>query len=224
MNSNKIFAFLKELKKNNNKEWFTANKSRYEEIQEDLLGFVGAVLSKLEIIDKSLKGIQPKDCLFRIYKDVRFSKDKTPYKTGIGIYMKRGGKKFDGPGYYIHIEPGESFIGAGYYMPTPEHLFKIRDSIASNPDSIKKILSDKNYKKEFGSEFHGEKLKTVPRGFAKDHPDAELLKFKNYAVVKKLNDSDVFDKKFLDTCIQAFKAAYPFNNYIMDVIDRKKSS
>jgi|JI8StandDraft_1071087.scaffolds.fasta_scaffold11360_7 uncharacterized protein (TIGR02453 family) len=212
------FQFLKELRNNNNRDWFLANKSTFNDIQNELIVLTGAFLSEIETFDKSVKGIQPKDCIFRIYKDVRFSKDKSPYKTNLGIFMKGGGKMSPGAGYYFHIEPSNSLLGGGCYEPDSKSLQKIRESILKNPEGLKKIIQTKPFQKEFGSEFYGEKLKTAPKGFAKDHPEIELLKYKSYAVIRNLKDSDLLSKTFFKDSIQSFKLVHTLNQYLDKIL------
>lgn len=214
----KIFSFLKELNQNNNREWFQNKKDLFNEIQIELIVIAGTLLSEIEKFDKSLKGINPKDCIFRIYKDVRFSKDKSPYKTNLGIFMKSGGRKTIGAGYYLHIEPSKSMLGCGIYEPDSITLNKIRNSLSLNAKNIKKIILSPSFIKEFGTEFHGEKLKSAPKGFAKDHPEIELLKYKSFAAIKVLKDSELLSKTFLQSCINSYKIAFPLNAYLNHII------
>src|SRR6185436_17723592 len=142
--------FLKALKKNNNKEWFDKNKDKYLAAKENVEGFVDELIKSISTFDKGLMGLRAKDCVFRIYRDVRFAKDKRPYKTNLGASISAGGKKAEVAGYYIHIEPGKSLIAGGRWMPSSDHLKKIRQEIDYNGKKIKKILNDENFKKEFG--------------------------------------------------------------------------
>lgn len=184
--SKNVLSFLSELKIYNNRDWFLENKKRFNEIQSELIILTGYFLSEIEKFDKTVKGVDPKSCIFRIYKDVRFSKDKSPYKTHFGIFIRGGGKKIDGTGYYLHLEPDGSLVGGGCYQPDPKSLFKIRERIISDMNVFRKIINDRKFVQDFGTEFYAEKLKTAPKGFAKDNPMIELLKYKGFAVAKKL--------------------------------------
>ena len=155
--------FLKDLKKNNNKDWFDANRARYEQAKAEYLVFVEQVLDKMKIINPSLQEIQPKQCLFRINRDVRFSKNKEPYKTNFGASFSKGGKKVQCAGYYFHLEPGGSFIGGGFWMPMAPELKKIRMEIDYNLDEFNAIISNKTFKKLFTSLNQDEKLSRPPQ-------------------------------------------------------------
>lgn len=205
--------FLKELKDNNNKEWFQMNKEKFEKAFENINNLTEHLIAEIEKFDKSVKGLQAKDCLFRIYKDVRFSKDKTPYKTNFGAFIKKGGKKDKGAGYYIHIENGASFIAGGSYCPESKDLNLIRESIAKDAKPLKKILENPIFKSEFG-ELVGEKVKTVPKGFDKNHPNIDLLRFKSYIVMKKLSNKQLTSKDLKDFCLNNFKILFPLNEYL----------
>lgn len=143
----KTFAFLKALKKNNNRDWFNDHKSEYENAKDNVLGFIQELVVAFSTFDSSLRGLEAKDCLFRIYRDTRFSKDKTPYKTNLGASINAGGKKSMGPGYYVHLEPGGSFIAGGIWMPPADEVKKIRQEIDYNGKDLKKILTNLRSKK-----------------------------------------------------------------------------
>ncbi|TGK79179.1 DUF2461 domain-containing protein [Leptospira noumeaensis] len=219
--SKTIFNYLSELKLNNNRNWFIENKDRFTEIQSELVSLTGYFLSEIEKFDKNLKGVDPKSCIFRIYKDVRFSKDKSPYKTHFGIFMRGGNRKIEGTGYYLHIEPGESLLGGGCYMPDPKSLFKIRERIVSDTKSFRKILDNKKFVQNFGTTFYADKLKTAPKGFAKDHPALDFLKYKGFAVGKKIKNSDLTSNHFMDDAIQSFRTIYPLNQFLEEAMAKK---
>ncbi|MFZ7122370.1 MAG: DUF2461 domain-containing protein, partial [Bacteroidota bacterium] len=166
----KTFAFLKALKKNNNRDWFNDHKSEYENAKDNVLGFIQELVVAFSTFDSSLRGLEAKDCLFRIYRDTRFSKDKTPYKTNLGASINAGGKKSMGPGYYVHLEPGGSFIAGGIWMPPADEVKKIRQEIDYNGKDLKKILTKPSFKKAFGGLSREHALKTAPKGYPKDHP------------------------------------------------------
>jgi uncharacterized protein (TIGR02453 family) len=218
MNLPLILKFLKDIAKNNNREWFEKNKARYLEVKEKYEDFLEALHKELLKFDESLAGLNPRKLGFRIYRDVRFSKDKRPYKVNMGAGFSPGGKMMQEPGYYIHIEPGKSFIAGGMYMPTPENLAKIRQEIDYNSKSILKILNDKSFKKLFEGLDDFDKLKTMPKGYPKDHPQIELLKHKSYIVSHQFTDKEVTDKKFISNVAAACKQIKKLNDYLIGAI------
>lgn len=213
-----ILKFLKDIAKNNNREWFEKNKVRYLEAKEKYEDFLEMFHKELVKFDEGLAGLNPRKLGFRIYRDVRFSKDKRPYKVNMGAGFSPGGKMMQEPGYYIHIEPGKSFIAGGMYMPTPENLAKIRQEIDYNSKSILKILNDKSFKKLFNALDDFDKLKTMPKGYPKDHPQSELLKHKSYIVSHSLTDKEVTDKKFVATLAAACKQIKKLNDFLSGAV------
>jgi len=216
--SSKIISFLKELKKNNDREWFKANKDKYDEARAEFVTMVEYLIRALSSFNPAIKNLEPKDAIFRIYRDVRFSKDKSPYKTQMGAYMAPGGRKSPYAGYYIHIEPGNSFIAGGSYCPPNDILKKIRSEIFFNVDEFKKLI-DNNKFKELFQEIQGSKLVRPPVGFPKDFEDIDLLKFKDYTIFNPVDDSTVCDSGFPDKAIKVFKAMNPFNDFLNRAID-----
>ncbi len=210
--------FLKNLKENNDKVWFGNHKDEYLKVAEEFLFLTELLISKIEKFDKSIKGISAKNCIFRIYRDVRFAKDKSPFKTNFGAFIKQGGKNSPGAGYYIHIEPEKSMLGGGIYMPPSDVLFKIRNSILKDSKPLKKILKDKEFQKTFGEIYKEDKLKTAPRGIPKDHPDLDLLTHKHYTIVKTLSDKEVTSKNFTRDAEETFNLMRPFNFYLNSII------
>lgn len=218
MNSGKIvLQFLTDLSGNNNREWMQANKPRYEEAKGLFEVMVGEVIAGCEAFDPSLAGLTPKNCTFRINRDIRFSQDKRPYKTNFGAYLAEGGKKSDKGGYYFQLQPGGSFVGGGVYMPQSDHLAAIRQEIDYNPEPLHYILNDVSFKKYYGS-MQGEKLKTAPKGYASDHPDIEMLKHKSFIVTKALSDIEVMVDDFSLGIVNAFKLMKPFKDYLISAI------
>ncbi len=213
-----VLKFLKTITKNNNREWFEKNKSQFLEAKEKFEDFLEALHKELVKFDDGLAGLNARKLGFRIYRDVRFSKDKRPYKVNMGAGFSPGGKMMQEPGYYIHIEPGKSFIAGGMYMPTPENLAKIRQEIDYNPKSISKILNDKSFKELFDGLDDFDKLKTMPKGYPKDHPQIELLKHKSYIVSHSLTDKEVTDKKFVATIGKACKQIKKLNDFLSGAI------
>jgi uncharacterized protein (TIGR02453 family) len=219
--SKPTFKFLAELKKNNNRDWFAANKEKFEVIKSDFDTFIAALLRSIAKFDPPIGHVQPKDCIFRIYRDVRFSKDKSPYKTHLGAYITPTGKKtevHEKAGYYIHIEPGASMLAGGAYGPEPNWLKAIRQEIDYNSEEFRKILNHKKYKTYFGT-LEGEKLSRLPKGYREDHPDIELLKHKSYLSVHHLKDKDVLSETFLKHCTDVFKTMQPFNQFLNRTLD-----
>lgn len=216
-----IFKFLEDLKINNNKEWFLDHKLLFDGYQKELIYYTAMLLSGIGKFDSSLKGVDPKSCIFRIYKDVRFSKDKCPYKTHFGIFMRGGGRKIEGTGYYLHIEPNESLLGGGCYQPDSHSLFKIRNKIANDSNRFRKIINDPKFQETFGNTFYAEKVKTVPRGFAKEHPMIDILKYKGFAVARKLKNIDLTSKLSSEDIVKLFGVVYPLNQFLDQALDRK---
>jgi len=211
--------FLKSLAKNNDKVWFDEHKSEYQQAKEDYESVVQQILDGLSKQDPAIAGLQVKDCTFRIYKDVRFSKDKTPYKTNMGAGFSPNGKLVQEPGYYLHIEPGnKSFVAGGIYMPDAPNLSKIRQEIDYNGDKLEKIMKDKKFKKWFKDLDTIDKLKTMPKGYSADNPRIELLKHKSYIVSYPFTDTQVKDKKFLKNIIEVMKAIRPLNEFLKEAI------
>jgi uncharacterized protein (TIGR02453 family) len=214
MNTQGILNFLNELKDNNQKAWFDANKKTYETAKKDFEAIVKYLIEEVISFDKDIEGMEPKNCIFRINRDVRFSADKSPYKTNFGASIQKGGRKSGLGGYYIHLQPGgESFLAGGIYMPMPPELAKIRQEIDYNGTEIKAILADKDFVKYFG-ELWGEKVKTAPKGYKADHPEIELLKQKSFIAFCKLSDKEVLAPKFIESVIPIFKAMKPLNDFL----------
>ena len=206
--------FLKKLKKNNNRDWFNKNKKLYEDAKYDFEIFVFELIQKISEFDESVSGLEPKDCIFRIYKDVRFSKDKSPYKTNMGASINKGSRKVPTAGYYVHIDPKECFLAGGLYMPMPDKLLLVRTAIYNNLKGLEKIINNKEFKKYFKEVWGGDKLKTAPKGFDKEHPSIEYLKNKNFIVFSNVSEGKVLSKNYTDYAVKAFKAMKPFNDYL----------
>jgi len=220
MITNKTLSFLKDLSKQNNRDWFNKNKPRFEEANTEFKNFVGALIREVVRFDKGVANLEPKDCVFRIYRDVRFSKDKSPYKNHFGAHIIAGGKKSEGmrAGYYMHLSPGECFLAGGAHMPPSEWINAIRKEIHFNAKELKKIINEKDFKKYFGK-ITGEKLSSVPRGYDKTHPEIELLKHKSFLAVHNMNEKQVTSKDFLSHCAKVFKAMKPFDKFLNQSMD-----
>lgn len=213
------FSFLKALKKNNNRDWFNGHRPEYESAKANVHEFVQELIAALSSFDTRLMGLEAKDCVFRIFRDTRFSKNKLPYKTNMGASIHAGGKKVIGPGYYVHLEPGGSFIAGGIWMPPAEELRKIRQEIDYNGKELKKILAKSSFKKAFGSLSNEHTLKNAPKGYAKDHPDIELLKLNSFIVWKDLPDSEVLGAKAIKTFSGYGKEMKPLLEFLKTALD-----
>ena len=211
--------FLKVLKKNNSKEWFDQNRKAYEQAKENYLDFVGEILGKMKKIDNSLTDLEPKQCVFRINRDVRFSKNKEPYKTNMGASFSKGGKKIQCAGYYFHLEPGASFIGGGFWMPMAPELNKIRQEIDYNVDAFNKIINKKKFKASFGSLSESEKLSRPPKGYEADNPAIELLKLKSFVVMTSVKDSELTGKELASLVVDHFETMMPLIDFLNKAID-----
>ena len=218
MDFNHILKFLKDIAKNNDRDWFEKNKPRYLQAKEAFEDFLESVHKELLKFDESLAGLNPRKLGFRIYRDVRFSKDKLPYKVNMGAGFSPGGKMLQEPGYYIHIEPGKSFVAGGLYMPDSGNLAKVRQEVDYNTKGFLKILNDKKFKKYFKELDDFDKVKTSPKGYPKDHPSIELLKHKSYIVSHYFTDTQVKDKKFVKMVAEACKVVKPLNDFLSEAI------
>ncbi len=211
--------FLKKLKINNNREWFDSNKSEYLASKEIFEEFVSELIKGINKFDKKVSlDLKPKDCTFRIYKDVRFSKDKTPYKNNMSASINPGGKKSNIPGYYFHLEPDGCFLAGGVYMPMPDVLKAIRQEIDYNPLPLINVLKSASFKKEFNGLDEEDKLKNPPKGFNKDHAHSEILKNKHFIVSRKFENKVILIKEGLSKTLDSFKAMYPFLDYLRKAI------
>jgi len=211
--SPKTLDFLKKLHKNNNREWFTENKHLYTESQQNVIAFLEDLLKKMSEFDEELAKIDAKKSLFRIYRDTRFSKDKIPYKTNFGASLGMGKGSQKG-GYYLHLEPGKSFIAGGIYMPEPAVLKELRKEISLYGNEFLAILNNKEFKKHFPELDQDDKLKKIPQGFEKEDPMAEFLKLKNFIVVYYLKDEEILNKDAAKNLTKIFKLMKPLNNFL----------
>ncbi len=210
--------FLKTLKDNNYREWFNENKAWYERARADVEQLAGETIDAIGTFDSEIRLLEAKKCLFRIYRDVRFSPDKSPYKSHFGaIFRPRTMEKSSG--YYLHIDSDESFISCGHYMLTPEQLKKMRRGIYSDFDMFKEIINEKNFKKEFGDLFRDEdSLQRVPNGFDKEHLAAEYMKLKRFYVVKPLTEEQLLSKDLVKYIAEMYKLMQPLSNFLNDIL------
>jgi uncharacterized protein (TIGR02453 family) len=214
--------FLKDLKRNNNKPWFDKNRKVYETAKADFARFIQSVIDQHSKKDPSIKNLLAKDCMFRINRDIRFSKDKSPYKSNFGASINKGGRKaMNSAGYYFHLEPGGSFTGGGIYMPMPDDLKKVRQEIDYNFAGFKKIIGAKKFKSIYGdldksAEFL---LSRVPKGYQPDNPAAEYLKLKSYIAMVKVSDTDLTSKDLVKKTVAAFEALQPILFFINNSVE-----
>ena len=210
-------GFLKKLEKNNNRDWFNANKSAFVKANDNVIAVTGELLNRISKFDPSVSGIDPKSCVFRIYRDVRFSKDKSPYKTNLGAFIAPGGKKAMLPGYYFHIQPGMFFAAAGKHLPDSPELLKIRNAIVANTKEFLKIVENRKFSDRFG-DLDGDRLSRPPKGFPADHPAIEYLKLKSFTVSEPFTARDVTSTDYPKKLTDSFKAAYPLIGFLRQAL------
>jgi uncharacterized protein (TIGR02453 family) len=207
--------FLKDLSKNNNKPWFDAHRKQYDAAKKDFESFIQTIIDKHAKQDETIRDLTAKNCLFRINRDIRFSKDKTPYKTNMGASINRGGRKSIYAGYYFHCQPGESFVGGGIWMPMPAETKKVRQEIDYCFDEFRKIIESKKFKNVYGDLYKEEvSLSRVPQGFDKDHPAADYLKLKSWIAMQSLKDADLTSKELVKKTLVAFETLQPMLQFI----------
>jgi uncharacterized protein (TIGR02453 family) len=211
------FDFLSDLKKNNNRDWFTEHKARYQDAHQNVIAFMDALITEMKKVD-NIENESGKKSMFRIYRDVRFSKDKSPYKTALSGSLKRATQWLRG-GYYIHIEPDNVFLGVGFWNPNSSDLKLIRDEIAHDAQPLRNILNDPAFSKTWGA-LKGDQVKTAPKGFAKDHPAIDLLRFKAFTFMKPFADIEAQSDDFLYEVVRAFLEVRPFLDYMSEVLTR----
>ncbi|MBL7883286.1 MAG: DUF2461 domain-containing protein [Bacteroidia bacterium] len=211
--------FLSKLKNNNSKEWFDKNRPTYELIKVEFKNFVQDLIVAISKFDSSVKHLEAKNCVFRINRDVRFSNDKSPYKTNIGAYMSPEGKKSFSAGYYIHIQPNNCFLASGMWMPPAPQLIAVRQEIDYNADEFRKIVSCQKFISHFKTLSQEDKVKTSPKGYDKAHPEIEFLKLKSFIAIKSIKDKEVLSKTFIKNCAESFEEAYPLNQFLRRACD-----
>ena len=220
MDIDNILRFLSELKVNNNREWFAENKAWYDQVRTGFEQMCKELITEISTFDDPIKHVEVKECVFRIYRDTRFSNDKTPYKTHFGVYIaSAGGRKSQHAGYYLHLDPTGCFISTGVWCPDPAVLKALRQSVYDNIDELNEIRNRPEFSQYFKGFFEEDKLKTVPRGFPKDFPDAELLKLKHYLVDYQLDETILHAPDFVSQVARIAKCAYPFNQFLNYTVD-----
>lgn len=208
--------YLKSLKRNNNKTWFDAHREQYEAARIDFSNFIQLVIDAIQKKDTTITGLTSRDCMFRINRDIRFSKDKTPYKSHFGASIKRGGRKSIFAGYYFHLEPGNSFVGGGLWMPEPAQLKNLRQEIDYNWDEFRSLLSDRNFRKVYKNLFTGGEvsLSTMPKGYDKENPAATYLRLKSYIAERPVSDEELIRSSLHKKTVAAYEALQPLLNFV----------
>ena len=214
-----ILNFLVALQRNNNKAWMEENQVDYQKARNTFIDITDFLIKGMASLDKHVADLEPKRCIFRINRDIRFSKDKSPYKANMGAYLAKGGRNNGYAGYYLHLAPNDqSFIAGGIYQPTADVLKKIRQEIDYNGDDLDAAVNTAHFKKLFGS-LQGEKLKRPPKGYDIDHPQIEWLKMKSFLATCSVKDSVVVKKGFLPQVLTTFQALVPLNQFLNTAID-----
>jgi len=212
--------FLKEIKINNNKAWFDANRKQYEEARAAFLLSVEKMIAAISTFDADIANLTAKECIFRINRDVRFSKDKRPYKNNMAAYFNRAGKKGTGAGYYMHVEPGNSFAAAGIWMPEPADLTKIRQEIDYNFDEWKKITGNKIFNTQFAKGIDiSNSLVRPPKGYDEENPAIKFIKLKSFVATKSLPDTTLMSNTFITDLTKTFKSVKPMIDFINRSLD-----
>ena len=211
--------FLSDLAKHNKKEWMDDNKKRYQEAKAQVIELVSEIIQKSIDFDQTLANVDPKKTLFRINRDIRFSKNKDPYKTNFGAAIVDGGRKSGNPGYYLHIMPDNNFAGGGIYQPSSDMLQKVRQEIDYNGKEVRSIIDEANFKKTFKEPYGDDRLKTAPKGYPKDHENIELLQLKHYVFMKEVTDKQVTSNNFSTQVSEIYKTLHPFNMFLLKALD-----
>lgn len=216
MITKEALLFLEDLVANNNTDWMHANKKRYENYKKDYHSFIASLLAEMKALDPALEPLEVKNCTFRINRDIRFSKDKSPYKTNMGAWFSQDKFQKNSPGYYVHFEKGNSFIAGGVWCPEPSELKKIRREISFFYDDLEKIVSDKTFRKEFKELTRDENntLKKAPKDFDPNHPAIEFLKLKSFTASEKIDDKLFLDKDFSKVIAKKLIALKPMNDFL----------
>lgn len=220
MLNSKTYKFLSELAENNNKPWFDENRKTYEVLRKDFVVYLESLLDELKKFDPDMELILAKKSIFRINRDIRFSNDKSPYKKNFGAYFCKGGKSnLINAGYYIHVEPGKNFIGAGIYQPPAPALKKIRQEIDYNFDAFKEIVLDKNFVQTFGDLFQDDKLKRPPKGYDEENEAIEYLKLKSFFVGKNFSDQELTTSDSIKQIGDFLKLSYPLIQFLNRAVE-----
>lgn len=224
MITKEALQFLADLIANNNTEWMHANKKRYENYKKDYHAFIASILAEMKPLDKTLEPLEVKNCTFRINRDIRFSKDKSPYKTNMGVWFTQNKNRKNSPGYYIHYEKGNSFIAGGVWCPETSELKQIRKEIEFFHDDLDRIVANKNFKKEFGEITRDENnmLKKAPKGYDPEHPAIEFLKMKSFTASAKIDDNLFTQPEFAKTIAEKLITLKPLNDFLMRALETEE--
>lgn len=222
MMTQEALNFIADLKANNTTEWMHANKKRYENYKKDYHSFIDSILLEMKKLDKSLETLEIKNCTFRINRDIRFSKNKTPYKTHIAVWLSTNKNIKNAPGYYLHLDDDESFLAGGLYCPEPNDLNKIRKEINFFYDDLSVILNNPQFKNEFADLSKTDTLQRPPKGFESNHPAIELLKLKSFTAAKQINKLDCLNKNFARTISQQLILLQPLNNFLNRALETEE--
>lgn len=215
------FQFLRNLEKNNTREWFNENKTAYELERENFVDFCSGILDELKLIQENLLYTEVKSCVFRINRDIRFSNDKSPYKSYFSAAFGPGGRSSGQIDFYIQVQNNETMLGGGMWQPTSENLAKFRQELDYNPEFLKTIIEAENFKKHF-PEVHGQELVTSPKGYSKDHPEIALLRKKELFFLKKFSNEEVLQKGFKEIMIAHCKVLKPYLDFLNELFDQTK--
>ncbi|MFW6019338.1 MAG: DUF2461 domain-containing protein [Bacteroidales bacterium] len=220
-----VFDFLKQLQENNNREWYHQHKQMYREAKAAVESFLDYLIPELVTLEPALRGLTPQTTMFRIFRDIRFSKDKTPYKTNFGAVIAPGGRKSPYSGLYLHVEPGKCMAGGGIYKPQKEVLDAVRQELYYNGESFRKIIDEPQFRNWFGEiNSMGDKLKRMPKGYEANSHNADLLKLKTITVMYPLKDEVLLSDKAAEEIIETYKILKPFNHFLNEAIDMGKES
>jgi len=211
-------GFLRQLAVNNNRPWFEAHREDYETAKTEFEHLITHMLQLMSVLEPALAGQRAKDCIFRVYRDVRFSKDKTPYKSHFSAYFSKNGKKDEGAGYYLHLEPGKSFAAGGIWMPGAPVLKAVRQEIDYNYEEFASLLAGKEFRKRF-RQLEGERLKTAPKGYSPDNPAIGYLTMKSFIASHPFEDREVAGKNFPAICFETFSAMAPLIAFLNRSLD-----
>lgn len=215
-----VLDFLTLLQRNNDRTWFLDHKESYEEVRARVEVFTAWLLSRMREFDHALAWVEPKKCVYRIYRDIRFSPDKRPYKDHIGIGISKKGRHGLCSGYYIHLQPGMSMFGAGVYGLTPENMKKVRDGIYFQSARLRSILAEPSVQRIYGGRMEeAARMKLPPKGYDRDFPDIDLLKYRYYFLEHRLSDETVSSPSFADIVLEGLQAAAPFNNFLNEALE-----
>ena len=215
---NQILNFLQQLEQNNNRDWFNAHKSDYQHARTEFEQVLDRIILNLGQVDPRIKGLKSSDAIFRIYRDTRFATDKTPYKNNFGAHLSRGGKNSGEPGYYFHIQPGESFISGGIYMPSADKLNAVRKEIFLFPEDFTTLITQPAFVKNF-SFFQDDKLKRPPLGFPADFPLIDYLKYKHFCPWVPLPDEWLDYPDLSARIVDLYTLMKPFNDFIYRALE-----